>query len=55
MTADLTTLAERLTVAKKAEDANQRATVQLNTDDPARDKFWRRIGKIVRNDVKHTR
>jgi hypothetical protein len=47
MTIDLTALAQTITKNKQAE---MKAQV-----DPARDKHWRRVGKIVRNDVKHTR
>ncbi len=52
MTIDLTTLAQTLTTKKQAEIKAQAVT--LSTGDPARDKHWRRIGKMVRNDVKHT-
>lgn len=52
MIIDLKALAEKLTTQEKA---NQARTVRLNTEDPQRDKFWRTLGRKIRNDVRHTR
>ena len=51
MDVDLKVLAETIAIST----ATPLKTPRANTEDTQRDAYWRRIGKMVRDDVKHTR
>lgn len=52
MTVDLKALAQTLTLNQQL---RREVAQRINTDEPQRDKFWRTLGKKVRNDVRQTR